>query len=75
MQAGKCKEALARESRLGSINTLANTMKHCINVSNYRLDGRVGAGGWEEQKKTDEADEESQTANLEQHNPVFLNSH
>lgn len=26
-------------------------------------------------KETDEADEESQTANLEQHNPVFLNSH
>lgn len=51
MQAGKCKEALASESRLGSINTLANTMKHCINVSNYWLDGRVGAGGWEEQQE------------------------
>lgn len=39
-------------------------------------------GGWEQgagknskKKETDEADEESQTANLEQHNPVFLNSH
>lgn len=31
--------------RLGCINTLANTMKHCINVSNYWWGERMGAGG------------------------------
>ena len=31
--------------RLHSINTLANTMKHCINVSNYWQEGRKGGGG------------------------------
>lgn len=31
--------------RLCSINTLANTMKHCINVSNYGLVGRMCGGG------------------------------
>ena len=30
---------------LCSINTLANSMKHCINVSNYWLGGRVSGGG------------------------------
>lgn len=33
--------------RLCSINTLANTMKHCINVSNYGLEGRMCGGGVE----------------------------
>lgn len=34
-----------------SINTLANTMKHCINVSNYWQDGKLGRWeGWGDER-------------------------
>lgn len=44
MEGGGALQGKAPQRLLG-INTLANTMKHCINVSNYRLGGRVGGGG------------------------------
>lgn len=53
MPTGKWREALAyKASHLCSINTLANTMKHCINVSNYWLEERVGCVGGEERGDT-----------------------
>lgn len=44
MEGGAALQATAPQ-RLCGINTLANTMKHCINVSNYRLEERAGGGG------------------------------
>lgn len=44
MEGGGALQGKAPQRLLG-INTLANTMKHCINVSNYRLEGRLGGGG------------------------------
>lgn len=44
MVGGTCQQSNPL-SRLCSINTLANTMKHCINVSNYWLDGTLASGG------------------------------
>lgn len=44
MEGGAALQATAPQ-RLCGINTLANTMKHCINVSNYWLEERAGGGG------------------------------
>lgn len=44
MVGGTCQQSNPL-SRLCSINTLANTMKHCINVSNYWQDGTLASGG------------------------------